>query len=385
MPAGQATSTGKDVYKGVAALSNNRWKAQICYNSKTHHLGTFISAKEAALAYDNTLRGNNPHHPGVGDHISAEKAEQRCNFVQSGEYRERVAKPIKRKRTANVLCGTPVHAVLMRAFETSRLMPLHQRKKRRQFIEEIANNLEVAAAGLDYRKIMKWMEKESDKRRKSCQKQQAEPNIYQEQTPTLLRTQQIQQNVLHWGHPQYKQQQHCHLQHFQQELQLYQQQLYHQHQHQRLQHQHCQQHQHPQHYQGEFRRPPAQTWQPMTAHQLQTIQENQNPAYKLASIGIAGGIDGDITGDTAQELIQLLENAAEEPHGDELHDDEDPSRPQSSLARILDLNSMVSISPSSMEHTNGLVAQKMHRKQKKRPTDNAANSSKSGSLDSVWI
>jgi hypothetical protein len=49
-------------YFGVTSLGANQWKAQICYNKKTHHLGMFKTAKEAAEAYDKTLRGNNPNH-----------------------------------------------------------------------------------------------------------------------------------------------------------------------------------------------------------------------------------------------------------------------------------------------------------------------------------
>ena len=38
-------------YRGVT-IERGRWKAQIGFNGKTHHIGTFDSDVEAARAYD---------------------------------------------------------------------------------------------------------------------------------------------------------------------------------------------------------------------------------------------------------------------------------------------------------------------------------------------
>jgi hypothetical protein len=42
-------------FYGVSA-SKKRWKATICYDSKKHHLGSFHTKQEAALAYDRAAR-----------------------------------------------------------------------------------------------------------------------------------------------------------------------------------------------------------------------------------------------------------------------------------------------------------------------------------------
>ena len=43
---------GKSGYKGVFPLPNGKFQAQIGVNGKSKYLGTFSSAKEAAVAYD---------------------------------------------------------------------------------------------------------------------------------------------------------------------------------------------------------------------------------------------------------------------------------------------------------------------------------------------
>jgi hypothetical protein len=56
---GQGEGTGRQSsqYRGVAwEKSNNKWKANIKYNGKRHHLGCFEDEKEAARAYDKPAR-----------------------------------------------------------------------------------------------------------------------------------------------------------------------------------------------------------------------------------------------------------------------------------------------------------------------------------------
>lgn len=48
-------------YRGVS-WKDKKWRAQITINNKLKHLGYFVSAKEAALTYDNAIIDNRPRN-----------------------------------------------------------------------------------------------------------------------------------------------------------------------------------------------------------------------------------------------------------------------------------------------------------------------------------
>jgi hypothetical protein len=50
-PVGRPTHTGPSGFTGVYA-NKKQWQARIWYDGKLHHIGTFDTKQEAALAYD---------------------------------------------------------------------------------------------------------------------------------------------------------------------------------------------------------------------------------------------------------------------------------------------------------------------------------------------
>ena len=91
-------------YRGVT-IERGRWKAQIGYEGKTHHIGTFDTDEEAARAYDREA-------------IRVHGAKAQCNFPVNGGLK---AKPkMKPKRPKAVAAAaTPAAAAAAPAAGTA--------------------------------------------------------------------------------------------------------------------------------------------------------------------------------------------------------------------------------------------------------------------------
>jgi hypothetical protein len=94
-------------FYGVHA-SGERWQAKITYDSKQHHLGTFDTKQEAALAYDRKARKHEKKGLNYESIAAAETAAQRARWVFAAEAGRPRILAQKNSRSASGFYG--VHA-----------------------------------------------------------------------------------------------------------------------------------------------------------------------------------------------------------------------------------------------------------------------------------